>query len=108
FVAAVKKVPGMEKYNVQSLKEWLSLMTPDNIPGFSAFISVVIGVSVCIGFIVIFQSMYTSVMERTREIGILKSMGASKSYIVRLILRETIAIAIAGILLGIVISYAAA
>jgi putative ABC transport system permease protein len=107
FVAAVKKVPGMENYNVQSLKEWLSLMTPDNIPGFSAFINVVIGVSVCIGFIVIFQSMYTAVMERTREIGILKSMGASKAYIVRLILRETMALAIAGIVLGIIISYAA-
>jgi putative ABC transport system permease protein len=108
FVTEVKKVPGMENYNVQSLKEWLSLMTPDNIPGFSTFIDVVIGVSVCIGFIVIFQSMYTAVMERTREIGILKSMGASKGYVVRLILRETLALAIAGILLGIVISYAAA
>jgi len=37
---------------------------------------------VVIGFIVIFQAMYTAVMERTREIGILKAMGASKFYIV--------------------------
>jgi putative ABC transport system permease protein len=108
YVSEVKKVQGMQNYSVQSLKEWLSLMTPENIPGFSAFISVVIGVSVCIGFIVIFQSMYTAVMERTREIGILKSMGASKGYIVRLILQESLALAIAGIALGIVISYASA
>jgi putative ABC transport system permease protein len=107
FVDEVKKVPGMESYSAQSLKEWLSLMTPDNVPGFSAFINVVIGVSICIGFIVIFQSMYTAVMERTREIGILKSMGASKWYVVRLILRETMALAIAGIIVGIGISYAA-
>ena len=64
-----------------------------------------IGIAVCIGFIVIFQSMYTAVMERTREIGILKSLGASKSYIVNVILRETIILAIAGIILGIAISY---
>src|SRR3954452_14419582 len=51
--------------------------------------------------------MYTAVMERTREIGILKSMGASKWFVVRLILRETMALAIAGIIVGIGISYAA-
>jgi len=97
----------MEQYNTQSITEFLSLLTPDSLPGFSIFIKVVIGVSVCIGFIVIFQSMYTAVMERTREIGILKSMGASKAYIVGLILRETVALAIAGIILGIFVSYAA-
>ena len=64
----------------------------------------VIGVAVVIGFIVIFQAMYTAVMERTREIGILKSLGASKSYIVNVVLRETIVLALIGIVLGIVIS----
>src|SRR5438270_4732965 len=102
---AIKKIPGMEKYSVLSMKEWLSLMTPDNIPGFSTSVHVVIGVAVCIGFIVIFQSMYTAVMERTREIGILKSMGASKLFIVSLILREALLLSLAGIILGIVFSY---
>ncbi|HKD12969.1 MAG TPA: FtsX-like permease family protein, partial [Candidatus Angelobacter sp.] len=60
-----------------------------------------------IGFIVIFQSMYTAVMERTREIGILKSLGASKLYIVRVILRETLLLAVAGIIVGMVVSFAA-
>jgi putative ABC transport system permease protein len=69
-------------------------------------VKIVIGISVCIGFIVIFQSMYTAVMERTREIGILKLLGASKAYIVNVILRETVIVAIAGIILGIAISYA--
>src|SRR5438128_2488380 len=69
-------------------------------------IGVVIGVSVVIGFIVIFQAMYTAVMERTREIGILKSMGASKFYVVNVILRETILLAIGGIALGMLCSTA--
>jgi len=51
--------------------------------------------------------MYTAVMERTREIGILKSLGASKLYIVNVILRETVVLAIAGIVVGIVLSLVA-
>jgi putative ABC transport system permease protein len=107
IVDGIKQVPGLEKYNTMSMREWLSLMTPGNIPGFSAFIKVVVGVAVIIGFIVIFQAMYTAVMERTREIGILKSMGASKAYIVNAIVSETIVLAIAGIICGILISMAA-
>ncbi|HVH87959.1 MAG TPA: ABC transporter permease [Terriglobales bacterium] len=106
FKEEVMKVPGMSQYVVTSTQEWLSLVTPERLPGFSITIKVVIGIAVCIGFIVIFQSMYTAVMERTREIGILKSLGASKAYIVNVILRETVILAIAGIALGIFISYA--
>ena len=103
-VKAVKSVPGMEKYSVLSTPDYLSMMTPSHLPGFRPFIGVVIGVSLVIGFLVIFQSMYTAVMERTREIGILKSMGASKAYIVNVILRETLLLAMAGIVVGIVVS----
>jgi putative ABC transport system permease protein len=106
-VNEVKSQPGMEKYSVQSTEEYLSMMTPSHLPGFRPFIGVVIGVSVIIGFLVIFQSMYAAVMERTREIGILKAMGASKFYIVSAILRETGLLAVLGIVLGIGFSFAA-
>jgi len=104
---AIQQVPGMDKYSVRSVKEWLTMMTPDNLPGFKLAIQIVIGVAVVIGFLVIFQAMYTAVMERTREIGILKSMGASKWYIMNVILRETLLIAIVGIVAGILISLVA-
>ncbi|PYX29527.1 MAG: ABC transporter permease [Acidobacteria bacterium] len=106
-VAAVKSQPGMEKYSVLSTPDYLSMMTPSHLPGFRPFIGVVIGVSLVIGFLVIFQSMYTAVMERTREIGILKAMGASKLYIVNVVLRETVLLAVVGILVGIAVSLAA-
>ena len=106
-VDALKKQPGMENYTVRSMQDYLSMMTPSNLPGFRPFIGVVVGVSLVIGFLVIFQSMYTAVMERTREIGILKSMGASKFYIVNAILRETGLLAVVGIILGILFSFAA-
>jgi putative ABC transport system permease protein len=104
---AIKHIPGMESYGVRSIQEYLSLMTVNSFPGFGTFINVVIGVSVIIGFIVIFQSMYTAVMERTREIGILKSLGAGKFYIMNVILRETIVLAIGGVVVGFLFSFVA-
>ncbi len=105
-VKEIKSVPGMQSYKVLTMRDYLSLFTAGNLPGLKTFIEVVIGVAVVIGFIVIFQSMYTAIMERTREIGILKSLGASKMYIVNTVLRETVLLAIAGTILGIGISYA--
>jgi putative ABC transport system permease protein len=103
-VEQLKKIPGMESYNILSTSQWLAATSADRIPGLNLFIKIVIGIAVIIGFIVIFQSMYTAVMERTREIGILKSLGASKSYVVRVILRETLLLAVSGILVGYLIS----
>jgi putative ABC transport system permease protein len=91
---------GLSDYQVQTMDEWLSMMTPEHLPAFTIALNVVISIAVIIGFLVIFQSMYTAVMERTREIGVLKSLGASKAYIVNVVLREAALISIAGILLG--------
>lgn len=93
--------PGMQQYDVQTLDEWLSFMSPEHLPGFNIALRIVIGIAVGIGFLVIFQSMYTAVMERTREIGVLKSLGASKMYVVSVVLRETGLLALAGIALGV-------
>jgi len=103
---AIKHVPGMEKYVATSMAYYLSMMTPSHYPGLSTFINVVIAIAVIIGFIVIFQAMYAAVMERTREIGILKSIGASKVYIVSAILRETVMLTLAGVVVGVVFSLA--
>jgi putative ABC transport system permease protein len=104
-VTSIKQIPGMDQYVARSLAEYASLMTVANMPGLGPFLDVVIGISVVIGFIVIFQSMYTAVMERTREIGILKSLGASKLYIVNVVLRESLLLAIGGVLLGLALTW---
>jgi putative ABC transport system permease protein len=106
IVSEIKQVPGMEKYIATSMAYYLSMMTTSNYPGLSKVIDAVIGISMIIGFMVIFQAMYTAVMERTREIGILKSLGASKFYIVDVIIRETVLLAIVGIIVGVVFSLA--
>ena len=97
--------PGLQQYDVQTTEEMLSMLTPERLPGFNIGMRVVIGIAVVIGFLVIFQSMYTAVMERTREIGVLKSLGASRGYIVSVVLRETGLLAITGIVLGIAATY---
>ena len=101
----INSTPGLQQYQVQTLAEWLSLMTPAHLPGFEPALTAVISIAVIVGFIAIFQSMYTAIMERTREIGILKSLGASKLYIVDAVLRETALIAIVGGLLGVAMTF---
>jgi putative ABC transport system permease protein len=104
-IEEIHSVRGLEDYQVMTMDEWFSLMTPDHIPALNTAIKVVIGIAIIIGFLVIFQAMYTSVLERTREIGILKSMGASKGTIVSVVLRETAFLAAAGVLVGVAVSF---
>src|SRR6202041_1490051 len=92
-------------YKVFSLDEFVSLISVDSIPILKRFTRVVIGLAVVVGFLVVFLSMYTAVLERTREIGILKALGASPGYILGILLRETILLAIAGSVAGILMSY---
>ncbi|MGA7554499.1 MAG: FtsX-like permease family protein, partial [Candidatus Acidiferrales bacterium] len=84
---------------------FISLMTSSNLPGLGAFINVMIGIAVVIGFLVIFLSMYTTIIERTREIGVLKSLGASKGYIVQIVLSETTLLCFAGVVVGVGLSF---
>jgi len=96
---------GLENYRLQTMADLVSQYTPSRFPGFDLALNVVISIAVIVGFLVIFQSMYTAVLERTREIGILKSLGSSKLTIVSVVLRETAVLAVAGVLLGIGSTY---
>jgi putative ABC transport system permease protein len=94
-------------YEIRPLKDFLSLMTSTSLPGLDTFVRSMIALAVAIGFLVIFLSMYSSVVERTRDIGVLKSLGASKAYIVRALLSEIAIVCATGVILGIGLSYAA-
>lgn len=64
------------------------------------FLNVVIGLGLIISVLVILLAMYTTIIERTREIGILKSLGASKRFIVMTIEKEAALISAMGVALG--------
>lgn len=95
----VKLLP---QHRVRSMAEYLTLLNSDQLPELKPFQRSLIAVGVIISFLVVLLTMHTLVLERTREIGILKALGYSRSGIVGLILSETVLMAFLGIVLGLV------
>jgi len=102
-IAEIKQL--LPNYPVRPVKEFMTLMTSTNIPALQTFINSMIALAVSVGLLVIFLTMYTTVLERTRDIGVLKSLGASKLLIVRALLTETALLCILGIAAGTGLSY---
>lgn len=65
------------------------------------------GVALATCFLFILLTMYTLVLQRTREIGILKSLGVTRLGLVRLSVAEALLIALAGVVLGVILALAA-
>ncbi|MBV8730117.1 MAG: FtsX-like permease family protein, partial [Acidobacteriia bacterium] len=68
---------------------------------------VVVGIGVVIGAVVVWMSMYMAVLMRTREIGILKSLGGSDSFILGIVVLEALLLGAGGTVLGILMSFGA-
>jgi len=80
----------------------------DRIPGLNTFLRVLVGLGAFVSTIFVLLSMYTTITERRKEIGILKSLGASKSFIIKVIEGEAFLIGICGVVLGFLVSFVAA
>lgn len=74
------------------------------IPSLNVFLDVVMGLATAISGLVVLLAMYTAVSARTREIGILKSLGASRRFIVAVIEKEALTISALGIMAGLLLS----
>lgn len=72
----------------------------ENIGGLNVFRGAISGIAVSLAFLVILLAMYTSIIERTREIGILKALGGSKAYIVLTIMQEAMLLSLLGVIGG--------
>jgi putative ABC transport system permease protein len=92
-------------YHIYALDEVLSLTSADSIPFLRSLLDVIIGVSILIGATVASLSMYMAVMQRTREIGIIKSLGGSKHFVVEIILLEALILGLGGGIFGIALSF---
>jgi putative ABC transport system permease protein len=95
----------LKEYKLYSMEDIRSQVSVQNVPGLSSFINVMIGIAIVIAFAVVCLSMYMAVLQRTREIGILKSLGASRAYVLQLIVAEAFAMGVCGTVLGIVLSF---
>jgi putative ABC transport system permease protein len=96
-----------EEYPIYGMQEFTSLISVDSIGGLREFTWVVVGIGVVIGGIVVWMSMYMAVLMRTREIGILKSLGSSNAFILGLVVMEALILGAGGTLLGIAMSFGA-
>ena len=75
-----------------------------SIPALNVFLNVVVGIAAIISALIIFLTMYTTVAERKRQIGILKSLGMSNFQIIASITKEAMLITAAGMLVGVAAS----
>ena len=86
--------------SIYTMEEFISLFTAQTRGMADYYVNAIVGIAVAVGFIVILISMYTAVLDRTRDIGILKSLGASPGYILQIFLRETLLLTAVGLVLG--------
>lgn len=108
-----------EGFTPEQVAETLHAKFPDNqilltkeleelymssIPALGVFLNVVIGVAAVISALVILLTMYTTVTERTRQIGIMKSLGMSNPNIAWIITQEALLISFSGIVLGVILT----
>jgi putative ABC transport system permease protein len=80
----------------------------ERIPALNLVLRVLVGLGAFVSTIFVLLSMYTTITERRKEIGILKSLGASKSFIIKVIEGEAFMVGVLGALLGFLVSFVAA
>lgn len=95
----------LPQYNTLPVAEYVSLITSSNLPQLRPFTRTMVALGIVISFIVVLLNMHTLVMERTREIGILKALGFSRFDIVRMLLGETLILTLLGAGLGIALTF---
>lgn len=91
--------------SVRSLSEYVSLMTTSNLPQLRPFTRTMVALGIVVSFLVVLLNMHTMVMERTREIGILKALGFSRFDVVRMLLGETLILTLMGTGLGLALTF---
>jgi putative ABC transport system permease protein len=95
-----EKLPG----NTIQLTKDVFANVEKSIPFLNVFLRVLVVLAAIVSALVVMLAMYTTITERTREIGILKAMGASRGFIVGVIEKEAIAISLLGLVVGFALS----
>jgi putative ABC transport system permease protein len=98
---------GEENFSVQTSEQLIEVF--GSILAIIQFVLVgIAGISLLVGGIGITNTMYTSVLERTREIGLMKAIGARRRYILVLFLIESGLMGAVGGIIGVIFGLAIA
>jgi putative ABC transport system permease protein len=95
-----EQLPG----NKVQFTEEIFISIEKSIPYLGIFLRVLVGLAAVVSGLVVMLAMYTTITERTREIGILKALGAPRRYIVFIIESEALLISVVGLVAGFVVS----
>ena len=98
-----QQLPG----NKVNLTRDLIIDAADRFPGLKTALRVLVFLGAFVSTIFVLLSMYTTITERRKEIGILKSLGASKTFIISTIESEAFLVGILGIVVGLAVSFIA-
>jgi putative ABC transport system permease protein len=98
--AVAAKINEVLPGNKINLTRDLVIDAQERIPGLNTFLKVLVVLGALVSTVFVLLSMYTTITERRKEIGILKSLGASTSFIIKVIEGEAFMIGIFGIALG--------
>jgi putative ABC transport system permease protein len=90
--------------NKINLTSDLVIDAQERVPALNLFLRALVGLGAFVSTIFVLLSMYTTITERRKEIGILKSLGASKTFIIKVIEGEALMIGVFGVVLGFVVS----
>jgi putative ABC transport system permease protein len=89
--------PGMEALSNAEIKQ----QTEDAVNQQFGFFNAIVAMAVLVGMLGIVNTLSMSVLERTREIGVLRALGASRWRVRRTMANESLLISVAGTLSGI-------
>jgi putative ABC transport system permease protein len=106
-VAVAKRIDAQLPGNKIQLTRDVFVSLEKSIPYLGVFLRVLVGLAAVVSALVVMLAMYTTITERTPEIGILKALGASRGYIVAIIEKEAIVISSIGLIVGFVLSLVA-
>lgn len=102
-LASLHKVPPDDKDFTIVTPKFISDQVNQVLGVLTLFLGAVSGIALVVGGVGISNTMFVSVMERTKEIGVLKSVGAENWQIERLFLVEAAMIGLVGGVLGVVV-----
>lgn len=78
----------LKDYQITRMRDLATLITPSSFLGLQQFLMVIVMFAGVINFLVIFLALYVQVLGQTRELGILRALGASRHYMLKLFLGE--------------------
>jgi len=103
--AATQAIPRTEAHTSE---EFAGQIAKSVEKGFLPVVSVLVGLGAVVGGAVIGLTTYTATIEKSRDFGVLKALGASGTYLYRIVITQSLIVGVLGSVLGLIASAIAA